>query len=463
MREVRMTFGEHLEELRRHLIFCIIYLVVGVAIAMTYGKELMKLTVGPHERAIRGAQRDRLVVKMAKTLRRLEVLTSTRPVELQPDEKPLLDAPPEPADWAVLFARDVALPQIEGRLKEPALRLRQAIEGLSGLPAADRARLGSAVEAFGAEVATTVATELTPGVELPGMGDLRGRFGTVGALLQTAQRDLALSKVKEAVGWSQDLQLVLEPLARFLRFLDERRAQVAQAAIPLPLLHERARVSRLPAALNEVLISLEADARAFAEERPIPLMVINYLESAMTYLKVSLYFGVFFALPFLLYEIWKFVGAGLYPHEQKYIVTLLPFSLGLFLVGILFGYYGMIPVGLEFLASWGIEDVSLNFTLESYIGLFFTLTLLLGLVFQTPLVMVFFLKIGVVDVNAYRRMRRIAIFVGVVLAVVLTPPDPFSWALMAAPMILLYEVGILACRVLSRREPQPSSAAQGSR
>jgi sec-independent protein translocase protein TatC len=120
----------------------------------------------------------------------------------------------------------------------------------------------------------------------------------------------------------------------------------------------------------------------------------------------------------------------------------------------------MIPVGLEFLAGWGIEDVTLNFTLESYIGLFFTLTLLLGLVFQTPLVMVFFFKIGVVDVPGYRRMRRMAIFIAVVLAVVLTPPDPFSWALMAVPMVLLYEVGILACRMLSRRAAGPVEAAQ---
>ena len=90
----------------------------------------------------------------------------------------------------------------------------------------------------------------------------------------------------------------------------------------------------------------------------------------------------------------------------------------------------------------------MNFALGNYIGLFLTLTLILGVVFQLPLVMVFLFKLGIVDVSVYRRHRRIAIFSGVCLAVVLTPPDPFSWGLMFLPMILLYELGILVCVVL---------------
>jgi hypothetical protein len=229
----------------------------------------MKLTVGPHERAIRAAQRDRLIVKMARSLERLDVLTSTRPVELPPDEKPLLKELPEAADWAVLFARDVAQPQIEGRLRAPASLLVQVAEGLTSLPGEERARLARALEDYGAELARTISTELTPGVELPGLGDLPGRFQAVATLLEGAQKGFAVSQVKEAIGWSQDLHRVLDPLARFLKFLEERRVQVARAALPLPALHERARVSQLPTALREVVVSLEADARAFVEERPI--------------------------------------------------------------------------------------------------------------------------------------------------------------------------------------------------
>src|SRR5690606_20241615 len=117
----------------------------------------------------------------------------------------------------------------------------------------------------------------------------------------------------------------------------------------------------------------------------------------------------------------------------------------------------LIPVGLEFLASWGDTDIEMNFALGSYGGLFLTLTLILGVIFQTPLLMVFLNKIGLVSVHIYRRARRGAIFAGVCLAVVLTPPDPFSWSLMAVPMILLYELGILVCQLLSRSEKNAES------
>jgi len=186
--------------------------------------------------------------------------------------------------------------------------------------------------------------------------------------------------------------------------------------------------------------------------------VIDYTENFSSYLKVVMVFGVFFAVPFILYELWKFIGAGLYLHEQRYVVTFLPFSLVLFLAGGVFGYFIMIPVGLEFLAGWNAADVELNFRLGNYVGLFLTLTLILGVVFQTPLVMVFLNKLDIVSVDVYRRARRVAVFIGVCLAVVLTPPDPFSWSLMAVPMILLYELGIIVCRLLGSRTPEASAA-----
>ena len=109
-------------------------------------------------------------------------------------------------------------------------------------------------------------------------------------------------------------------------------------------------------------------------------------------------------------------------------------------------------MALTFLAGWGDANVDIAFTLGSYISLFFTLTLVLGLVFQTPLLMVFLMKIGAVDVDGFRRYRRVAIMVGVIVSAFLTPPDPFSLLLMAGPMILLYEFGILVCRLLGSRK-----------
>ena len=178
-------------------------------------------------------------------------------------------------------------------------------------------------------------------------------------------------------------------------------------------------------------------------------MVISYLEQFYTHLKVAFIFGLLLTFPFVLNEAWKFIGVGLYDSEQRYVKLFLPFSLGLFATGAFFGYIVLIPVALTFLAQWGGADIQMAFTLGDYIGLFFTLTLVLGLVFQTPLIMVFLNRVGIVSVEGFGKSRRMAIMIGFVLSAFLTPPDPFSLLLMAAPLVLLYEVGILVCRLLN--------------
>jgi Tat protein translocase TatC len=451
MREARMTFGEHLEELRKRIIFCLIYLAVGVTISLVYGKQLMEWTLGPHYHAIRAAQRDRLVAHMEKTLHRLDELTSVEPVQPPPGEKPLVEGA---IHWPVLFVADVALPQIIDRLKEPFGHFAAALRGsLRSLPEEEKERVGQAVESLGSELSSMLVKEFAPGLQGAQFGDFPARFLKIKKLLQETEDTAGPDKLKRLVGWGKDVKIVLEPLEGFLQFLERQRLEAAQSNVPLDLLQEWVRDSKLPDGLNTVLASLEKDAKDIVEEKPKPLIVLSYIESFSAYLKVAFIFGIFLTLPFMLFEMWKFIGAGLHPHEQAYVVTLLPFSLGLFVVGTLFGYFAMIPVGLEFLASWGIQEVDLSFALGSYIDLFFTLTLILGLVFQTPLIMVFLSKIGIITVDGFRKFRKPAIFIEVVLAVVLTPPDPFSWSLMAVPMVLLYEVGILASKLMEKKRP----------
>ncbi len=129
----------------------------------------------------------------------------------------------------------------------------------------------------------------------------------------------------------------------------------------------------------------------------------------------------------------------------------MPFSLLLFATGVMFGYFAMIPIGLRFLASWGSADVNLSITLENYVGIFLTMTLILGLVFQIPLVMIFLTKIDVVTVSGFRRLRKPAIFVLFCGAAVITPPDPITLLLMAGPLVGLYEVGIIVSAIINRQ------------
>lgn len=457
-----MTFGEHLEELRHRIIMCLIYLVVGVSISMAYGQELLQWVLVPHYTAVRTENRARLVRRMENNVARLRTITSVRPpTETSGVGKPLLDHPPTAEDWAVLFARDVAVPQIARRIGQPIEDFGAAVSSdLTSLGDQERQLLARRVRELGQRFVQALVEELAPGLGSGTGVSVPNRLGKVERDLNQLARDHSPSQIERLVGWGKDLGPLLTSLGELRKFLEARKAQVVASDVSLERLHAWVEQSRLPDALGEVVGSLERDAIDLAEEKTPPIMVTSYLESAMAYLKVSLVFGVFLTLPLLLYELWKFIGAGLYPHEQKYVVTFLPFSIALFVVGILFGYFAMIPVGLKFLAGWGIEDVNLAFTLENYIGLFFTLTLILGLVFQTPLLMIFFAKIGAVDVAMFRKARRLAIFIGVCLSVVLTPPDPFSWALMAVPMILLYELGIWICSLVQKPRgdaPDPTS------
>jgi Tat protein translocase TatC len=180
---------------------------------------------------------------------------------------------------------------------------------------------------------------------------------------------------------------------------------------------------------------------------PEDLKVLNYTEGFFTYLKVSFVAGIFIASPVVIYELWKFVAEGLYPNERRYVYYFAPASLGLFLCGMLFGFYVMIPFGLRFLLAMGGDIATPLIRLNEYISLLVVLTLVLGIVFELPLVMLFLVKIGLVTPQQYREQWRYAYFAMVVLAAIITPTgDPINLSIVSVPMIGLYEVGILLCR-----------------
>ena len=186
--------------------------------------------------------------------------------------------------------------------------------------------------------------------------------------------------------------------------------------------------------------------------RGAKIVAIRYTEQFFTYIKVVLIFALFLSHPFILWQAWQFIGAGLYEHEQRVALQFVPFSLVLFLTGVLFGYFVLIPWGLSYLSSYGNPElVDTMLSLSAYLSLFLSLTLLLGLVFQVPLVMYFLARSGLVDPETFRRVRRYAILTGFVLGAMLTPPDPFTQIMLAGPLICLYEIGILISRAAWRR------------
>jgi sec-independent protein translocase protein TatC len=175
------------------------------------------------------------------------------------------------------------------------------------------------------------------------------------------------------------------------------------------------------------------------------LVSLAPLETITIFFMVCLVSGLVLASPWVFYQAWAFVAAGLYRHERSYVKKYLPFSLGLFLAGVFLCFFFVLPITLSFLLQFNVWlGVAPTLRLSEWMGFATILPLIFGLAFQTPLVMLFLERISVFSVDDFRAKRKMAILVITVAAAVLTPgQDPFSMLLLAVPMILLYELGIL--------------------
>jgi Tat protein translocase TatC len=175
--------------------------------------------------------------------------------------------------------------------------------------------------------------------------------------------------------------------------------------------------------------------------------VIGSVKAVMT---LSAIVGFFFASPYVARELWGFVSGGLYRRERRYVKAFAPLSFLLFVLGCVFGYFLLIPFALYATVSMmPLDKVDPVLSLGDYLGFVLTLTIILGLVFQLPLVMVFLSKVGLVPPERYRSWRKHAVLANVVFAAVISPPDLLSMAVFALPLLVLYEIG-LWCAVWSR-------------
>lgn len=229
---------------------------------------------------------------------------------------------------------------------------------------------------------------------------------------------------------------ILVSTRQFLRTLGLSEEIAEQEWTPLPV-----RVRPLDFAL------LTGEATQLVN-RPPSLMSLTITEPFSVYFKVSAYCGVVLASPWIFYQLWLFVAAGLYADEKRLIHVNLPLSIGLFLGGVALCEFIVLPTGLEYLLSFndwlGYQP---ELRLSDWLNFALLMPLMFGLAFQTPLLMVFLERIGAFSVESYRRNRRLAMFLLAVLAAVVTvTPDPINMLALAIPLWGLYEVGILMCR-----------------
>jgi sec-independent protein translocase protein TatC len=183
----------------------------------------------------------------------------------------------------------------------------------------------------------------------------------------------------------------------------------------------------------------------------------------MTQMMVALVAGLILASPWVFYQIWSFVGAGLKPRERRFVHLYGPVSLLLFLGGVLFFYFLIYPVALSYLYSFGQDFNSfqtahysdrVRIMDSSFLGQYVNFVLLVGfvfgLMFETPLVILFLGRVGIVRLETFRRQRKIALLIIVIVAGLVTPPDAFSQIALAIPMYALYELGMLLLRLTTK-------------
>ena len=176
------------------------------------------------------------------------------------------------------------------------------------------------------------------------------------------------------------------------------------------------------------------------------LINVDLSAQFFVHLKASFAAGFILAFPFVVWELWKFIAPALYEREKVAMRTAFLMSGGLFYLGVLVGYFFVLPVCLQFFMNYSVSDAVQNsITLGSYMSMFMSMVLLIGLVFEFPTVVLVLGKLGVVSRGMLRGGRKYALVVILVLAALITPSDPFSMFVLAVPMYLLYEASILIC------------------
>ena len=189
------------------------------------------------------------------------------------------------------------------------------------------------------------------------------------------------------------------------------------------------------------------------DEYHVNLIATELSSQFMTHVSTALYLGLLIASPYILVELFRFITPALYENEKKYSVRIAIAMYLLFVIGVLMSYFILFPISFRFLGTYSVSDmVESNITLHSYISTFTTLTLIMGLVFQLPVIAFFLGKIGAVKSDLLKRYRKHAFVVIMVVAAIITPPDLMTLVLVTIPLYLLFEISIGILKRMERKK-----------
>ena len=460
--ESRMSFGAHLEELRKVLVRSLIWVSIGCVVGFWGAEKIVEVLQLPLNKA---------VVQFKKT--QAQVGLENDIGYIPPEYLPLLEDGLVPDQVSVdpgqlVAALQTVIPNfgqavdlapyqfrtgnfVPGQVKQLCTRLSQQQAANSTQTARLTAIWKQLTEQQQADIQQIANADTDAGEE-----PLQSVLRIFNELLETETlyQDESFHDMFEQPAWSFSTMLLPEqprPLAGVKAAIENPETAADDA-------------TGLRRKMNRALI-----ASAFTEEmnagrlETVPLKIwrkTNYkpqslgvTEPFFVWLKAGLLGGLTLAAPFVFYELWAFVAAGLYPHEKKYVHLFLPVSLILFAAGVLMAFFFVFSPVLEFLFTF---NSSLNISPEIRIGEWLSFAMFLplgfGVAFQLPLVMLFVNRIGLIDVQTYLAKWRIAIMVIFVLSMFLTPADPISMLMLAIPLTALYFLGIGMCVLMPRTE-----------
>lgn len=179
----------------------------------------------------------------------------------------------------------------------------------------------------------------------------------------------------------------------------------------------------------------------------VDLIATDLSSQFMTHISTSLYLGFLCASPYILFELFRFISPALYEEERKYSLPFLLIIYLLFIIGVLMSYFILFPISFRFLGTYSVaEQVHSTITLDSYISTFVTLTLVMGLVFQMPVIAYLLAKFGIIHSEILAKYRQYAFLIIMILAAIITPPDLMTLILVTIPLYFLYEVSIIITR-----------------
>lgn len=425
-----MSFGDHLEELRSRILRVVLATALGFVVALIFQDELLEMITGPHRKAMETVgvriELSHVTKELETAIEKLGEVPAFAGAALARENR-------EQDEWQTHWAEIQAALVADESVSE-------------SVRAAFRVLGAGVVKGESAAFAVTRFEDLERQLEFIGSGvdDLASR--------SFLQSDSDFDPVRQAIARAQAV------LTQWGEAAEEQPEQVAQTSAA----DAAAVVQSLDVAESEVGRARDRVTRfATGEGSSQRLHFFSYPESFFAHLKVCALAALLLGIPWGTIEIWRFIAAGLYPRERKAIRPFLPLSLLGTAVGASFAYFVLIPVGLTYLGGYGSgENFEASFRLKDYLSLVMTLMLGMALVFQLPLVMVFLARAGMASAEFYRRYRKFSIVGALLVGSMLTPPDVVTQLLMAGPLVLLYETGILATVFFLKRAEAAKSSTK---